>query len=324
MHGKLVISIDFEKYWGMQDFKTIENLEDRLKNVDKVVYSLLEKFDNNGIHATWAAVGFLFHSDKNELLKYLPDNKPSYKNESLSPYLYIQNSNLTPEDFHFAKDLIKKISETPFQEIASHTYSHYYCLEEGQTVEHFKADLAMFQNVSNLYDYQVDTIIFPRNLVNEEYLTALNDFNINIYRGNENHFIYQPTSNKFVIPIKRGLRLLDRYINVTGHHTYKFGKDKTPYNIPASRYFAPYMRRLRFLEPLRINRIKTSMTYAARKGDIFHLWLHPHDFGINYPENMKAVDEILAHYKALVKEYGMESYNMKEVVFSPLNIENSN
>jgi hypothetical protein len=63
---------------------------------------------------------------------------------------------------------------------------------------------------------------------------------------------------------------------------------------------------------LRIARIKNSMTHAAKNNQVFHLWWHPHNFGINRKENLAALLELIAHYKKLHDEYGMESATMQE------------
>lgn len=46
MSGKLVISLDFEKYWGMRDHQSIDDYRENLDNVDEVVVRLLEFFKN--------------------------------------------------------------------------------------------------------------------------------------------------------------------------------------------------------------------------------------------------------------------------------------
>ena len=36
-------------------------------------------FERYGIHCTWATVGFLFFDDKEELLQYLPQERPALR-----------------------------------------------------------------------------------------------------------------------------------------------------------------------------------------------------------------------------------------------------
>ena len=41
------------------------------------------------------------------------------------------------DPYHFGLSLVRRIKDCPHQEIGTHTFSHYYCLEDGQTPEHF-------------------------------------------------------------------------------------------------------------------------------------------------------------------------------------------
>ena len=63
----------------------------------------------------------------------------------------------------------------------------------------------------------------------------------------------------------------------------------------------------------RLRRIKESMTYAAENNEIFHLWWHPHNFGVNKTENMRNLQELITHFEFLKEKYGMHSRNMKEI-----------
>lgn len=73
------------------------------------------------------------------------------------------------------------------------------------------------------------------------------------------------------------------------------------------------MRPLRFLEWLKVRRIKNSMTHAAKHGEIFHLWWHPHNMGIDQEENFKNLETILKHYQTLKRTYGIESASMHDI-----------
>jgi len=45
---------------------------------------------------------------------------------------------------------------------------------------------------------------------------------------------------------------------------------------------------------------------------VFHLWWHPHNFGVNLVENIALLREILEHFRKLHSEYGMMSSAMAE------------
>ena len=55
------------------------------------------------------------------------------------------------------------------------------------------------------------------------------------------------------------------------------------------------------------------MTYAAKNNEAYHLWWHPHNFGINLPQNLLFLESILIHFVFLKKEYGMESKTMRAI-----------
>ena len=149
-NGKFVISLDFEIYWGVRDVVKLADYRDRLLGVRQVIPRLLKVFNDYNIHATFATVGFLFFSNKNQLLLNLPHKLPQYENDNLSPYC--GHFNLIGEDenqdpFHFGNKLILLIRDSG-QEIGSHTFSHYYCLEKGQTKEDFFEDIKVAKSLA--------------------------------------------------------------------------------------------------------------------------------------------------------------------------------
>ena len=51
------------------------------------------------------------------------------------------------------------------------------------------------------------------------------------------------------------------------------------------------------LEPLRMRRILSDLTHAAKKGLVYHLWWHPHNFGDHMDENLVFLKKILDHHR---------------------------
>lgn len=317
-NGKMIISLDYELMWGVRDKRTKENYGDAIANVKKATYQTLELFDQFQISATFATVGFLFHENKEQLINYAPEIKPTYNDKNLSPYPKISNylgDNETEDPYYFGYQLIQRIKNNPLHELATHTYCHYYCLEPGQNEEQFEADLKKALEVAKEKDVKIHSIVFPRNQYSEANLRICKEFGITSYRGNESHYIYTTGNVENQTPLRRALRLLDSYINITGYHCYssKFVKESSPCNIPSSRFLRPYQKTLSFLEDLKMSRIKRSMTYAAKNNLIYHLWWHPHNFGRNTEENLKNLKSILEHYKYLSEKYNFESLTMKKL-----------
>ncbi len=317
-HGAMIISLDCELYWGIHDVMDIADYQNNLLGVRQVVPRMLDLFKSLDIHVTWATVGFLFYSDKQKLLANLPDKKPGYSDKGLSPYPKIKNigEGETTDPFHYASSLIDIIKKVPFQEIGTHTFSHYYCLEEGQNGDDFEADLKAAVHAGVHKDVNIKSIVFPRNQINEQYLHICQKHGLSTYRGNEQSFLYNPDCHKKNQSVyKRALRLLDTYINITGDHIYSLEEKHqlSVINLPSSKFLRPYNHHLRWAEPLKLNRIKKSMTKAAKEKKIYHLWWHPHNFGIHIEENCRLLKNILEHFKELQHKYGMQSMNMGEV-----------
>ncbi|GAX89384.1 polysaccharide deacetylase family protein [Effusibacillus lacus] len=315
--GTFVISLDFELYWGVRDKTTIDEYKDNLLGVRQAVPALLDLFQEYQIHATWSVVGFLFARTKEELFRAIPLKKPRYVNPYLSPYhtLHEIGMNEQEDPFHFAPSLIEKILSYPNQTIGTHTFSHYYCLEKGQNMETFRDDLLSAIQIASTYNVRLESLVFPRNQFNGEYLSICEELGIKCYRGNPSSWIYRANNQEDPSLLKRLARFCDAYINISGHNCHSFEKIKSayPFDIPASRFLRPYWSRLDMFESLRLKRIQSDLTYAAKNGLVYHLWWHPYNFGVNLEKNLSFLKKILAHYGKLRMEYGMNSLNMEQI-----------
>lgn len=327
--GIFTVSLDFEQHWGTHDTQSLAAYREDLLGACRIIPAVLELFAEYEVHVTWATVGLLLFETKDELMQGMPDKIPAYVRTELSPYPLLRDlgSSEKEDPFHYAASLVRLIRSYPYQEIGSHTFSHYYCLEEGQTHETFAADLkAVQQAMYDKYGETVRSFVFPKNQIQQEYLSSCLSQGILAYRGTPRHWIYDPGTDEQNSSLARLLRLLDTYVCLTGHHTYQLSEiaDSKPFNIRASRFLRAYSRLARVLEPLKINRIKSGLTYAAKHNSVYHLWWHPHNFGKNAEKNINLLREILQHYAALKTEYGFKSLNMGEIADQLVNKEQSN
>ncbi len=314
-NGKFVISLDFELQWGVFDKETLESYKTNILGVREALPKTLEMFDSYNVKATFATVGFLFARDKEELLRFIPKEKPQYTDPNLSPYskqLALVKDSESEDSLHFAASLIDLIKKYPDQELATHTFSHYYCLEEGQKVDDFRRDTQAAIAIAQEGGAELKSLVFPKNQFNEEYLQVCKELGISSYRGNETSWIYSAKNEEEQTLLKRAFRLLDTYLNISGHNCATMQEVGTsyPYNIPSSRFLRPFSPKLSFLEGFRLRRILKSMTHAAKTKTIFHLWWHPHNFGANQQENFYFLTKILEHYQKLNAKYGFESVTM--------------
>ena len=317
MRGLFVISLDFELMWGVKDCATTDGYgHTNVLHVPQVIDRMLRLFDKHQIHATFGTVGLIMLNNSYEAHKFIPSEVPSYINQSLSPYAdnYLDNIKDSETSLFFAPDIVEKLKNNVNIEIGSHTFGHYYCNAEGQTLNQFSADIERAVEVASDKDIKLQSIIFPRNNVRVEYLDVCKKYGITIYRGNAKKFFSQ-TSNIIYSLLQRICRLVDAYINIGGQTSFEYGEikcDNDMFNIPASRMLRPYSSRLAFLEKLRLRRIKKELSHAARNGKLYHLWWHPHNFGANTNENFEFLEKILTHFDKCRTQYDMRSCSMKE------------
>ena len=282
-HGSLIISLDFEMMWGMHDVATKDGYgQSHIKNVPEVIDRLLDLFKVYGVHATFATVGMIMCGGKEELLSDIPNSLPSYDNKTCSPYGKVM-AEIQPseEPLFFQKAVVKKLRDAEGIEVGTHTYCHYYCWEQGQTIDQFDTDIQKAVEVAHRNGIEIRSIVFPRNQVSEEHLKVCAKYGITSYRGNAAKY-FTHTQSRLRYLQNRILRMLDAYLNVGGLASTPYTSinlNEKPLNLRASRFLRPYSHNLAFLNGMRLNRIKREMIHAAQYNEIYHLWWHPHNFG---------------------------------------------
>lgn len=321
MSGTFTISLDFELYWGVHDKRSLEDYGRNILGARDAIPRMLDLFERYGIHCTWATVGFLFFDDKEELLQYLPNERPSYANPALSPYPRIARigPNERRDPYHFGLSLVRRIMDYPHQEIGTHTFSHYYCLEPGQTAETFRADLKAAEASAARLGLVLRSLVFPRNQYSAAYLGVCRDAGIEAVRGNQTSWWLRSEGEAGETLPRRIGRRLDHYLPLSGVNSVAAEiVEHGIIDIPSSRFLLPASSRVRALDGLCHRRIAAGMTHAATTGRIYHLWWHPHNFGSHRAENMAILQRILEHYRSLAEEHGMVSRNMGEIAATVL------
>ena len=312
MNGTLIVSLDFELFWGMLDVCPLEQYQDNVLGGKKAIPKLLQLFEKYGIHATWATVGFLFADNYEELSRYFPEQHPGYANPKLDGYSWFDKigKDETTAPCFYAPGLLEQIAATPGQEIGSHSFCHYYCREAGQTTQEFEADMRAAREIAQCKGYDVTSVILPRNQCEPEYTEVLRRCGFTAYRDEENDWIHEKIKCR---PLLRLLRLLDVYLPLTGPGGYVPRCENGIWNLVGSRMFKPIFPQLAFLEGLKLRRIKSQMRHAAKHGLVFHLWWHPHNIGVRTEEHLQQLEEIFRYFIQLQETYGMVSLNMGEV-----------
>ena len=174
------------------------------------------------------------------------------------------------------------------------------------------------KNIAKSMGVEIESIVFPRNMINKKYLEVCYKNGITSYRGTEKAYIYNidPKSIFYKWQLFRILRIIDGYVNITGYNTYNvknINKKHNIINIPSSRFLRPFDSKLKAFEWLKLRRIRKSMKHAAKNNELFHLWWHPHNFGANMEENFKNLESIFKEYQLLNDKYQFESVTMTDL-----------
>src|ERR1700694_5390964 len=315
--GALVVSLDFELHWGMRDHIGPNDPEFAdLRPSRQIVADLAALFARRGIRASWATVGFLFASTGRELAAHLPDVRPAYHQTHLDPYLEAVGEDEESDPEHLAGSLIRDLAATPGQELASHTFSHYYCLETGQTEAALRADLAAAQAIARLRGLNLTSLVWPRNQWNPRYAAAVLDSGFICFRGTQPSWGHRARRPDDQGVLSRAARLMDSYGGSSPPPTTPWDRVRRRdglCDIPASAFLRPYSPRRRALEPLRLARLARGLKNAARAGRIFHLWWPPHNFARHTTQCFYLLKRLFDAYDRLNDTEGMQSLSMGDV-----------
>ena len=82
----LVISLDFELFWGVAESKTIKNYGANVEGVWQAIPAMLALFERYGIRTTWATVGMLMCKNYKQWCEIIPSIMPTYAQKSFSTY----------------------------------------------------------------------------------------------------------------------------------------------------------------------------------------------------------------------------------------------
>lgn len=282
------LSLDLELLFGAQG-KNEEEIDKFRKtilpNIRKRIQELLTLLEEYHIKATWAVCGRLF-------LDKCAGEHEKRANQYLKRDL---TSSVGADRAWYGRDIVKDIIHNNIKhEIASHGFSHvpFSRISEKTAYQEVRESLRAARD----FGITVESFIFPRNEVS--HLKVLKECGIKCYR---------------TVPRKRDLglcptkffRSIDYFFGLRHSSPVKPREDTFGLlQIPASDALyrsTTAMHLARF--PPRNNLLwkwKEGIKETVKKGGIFHVWMHPHDFQTRI---MK--DELTKFFK-LVKAYRLQ------------------
>jgi hypothetical protein len=305
LSGKFVISLDFELMWGLYDSAGPQRARASVLGAREAIPRILERLLAADLGCTWATVGLLLCRDREQMLALLQElaqgEDASEHYGRVLRYVDGQVGRDESEDpCHFADSLIRTIVATPRQELGTHSFSHYCCLQPGASAKQFMRELNAAADVSAALEARPCSLVFPRNQVLDSVVAELPAAGISAWRGHPPGMLYDERGRGAVRAFKRGARLLDAFLPLCRNldHEPVLDADR-PLNVPASRFLRPWSPALAAVHPLHTRRIRAEMTQAAQRGNDYHLWWHPHNFGEFQQQNLAALDGLLEHYQRL-------------------------
>ena len=298
------ISLDFELYWGIFDKVPLEGRKEYFSITRLVIPQMLSLFEKESIHVTWAIVGMLFADNWADWALAKPALPPTYGDDKFSSYRLkdAYAADTAYDKFFFAPDLVSQIQRTPHQEIGTHTFSHYYCQEQGQTLAQFESDLEAAKKIARRKNISLESLVFPRNQYQKDYLKVCFKQGIKTVRSNPDIWFWEETVKSTLQ--KKVFRTGDAYLPLGKRTSYPLSSlavtPGMPLSIPASRLLRPVHPESKILNYLRLRRVLEEMTVAAKSRLCYHLWWHPHNFGNNPTQSMEDLGTIVGHFKRRV------------------------
>jgi len=319
--GTFVISIDFELMWGVHDRLTIADYGKNVLGGRQSIPFILSLFEKYGVRATWACVGAMFASSIEELFEYYPvcaQNQvdvPGSIRASMNVYSLGRSEKDDP--YHYAPSLLRLISGSFGQEIATHTYTHFACFDRPQSSSTFASDVQSSLNIAKKYNSRIKSIVFPRNQIPSSYLGVLPSLGITHFRGLDSLDRFY-ASNRRLIPfiMHRACRIYDSVLPGVGtirNNPSAHGNDLV--NVSASRFLRP-LTKSSLYNKLHLIRIKSEILEAAKANRVYHLWFHPHNFGHDLSSSLQRLESILQFFLECKNKYGMRSSCMSDFVVS--------
>ena len=197
---------------------------------------------------------------------------------------------------HFAPSLVQRIIAVPGQDFASHTFSHFFAREPGQTAAQFAADLKSAISAAELHGSRPYSLVFPRNQHRSAYDHVLRAAGFRCFRGVTAGWLHRATNAQELTVAHRALRWLDDVVPGGPSRTIPLAAlyaDDGLVNVPASHFLRPIRYKADIAARLQRARLAAALAQAACEGAMLHLWWHPHNFGANLEMSLAHLTDIL-------------------------------
>ncbi len=259
MPGSIILSLDCEGLWGVQDNMGVHEGAVTRESMEWAYRTILRSLDRHGLRATFAFVG-LFAMPPDEQLERLRvlRESPAHRVWTSAAYQDLSKGRSSGWEFTDALEWIRSSDE---HEIASHSYSHLPLHEFPDSQALLELELDGVRSWAAEAGVDLRTYIFPRNQVSDLRTQpgTLLGFRDGPARGG-------PLAVKL------------HYLNPRGHAEGRPSAGSAPVAIPGGAMIQWRCGMKRWIPPrIAIQRWRSTLRDAARTGGCAHLWLHPHN-----------------------------------------------
>jgi len=270
-------SLDYELAWGVFDKLGKSYLLSNVARANTAAREILDINNRDNFPTTWAVVGVALDksitTDKKILLVDSDFTKDASAFEFLSGISEVDLESLLNIPDGFIKDL----DSSPHQELASHTFSHFYSLDVDDSL--VERD---FERMNEVYDFlgvnRPVSLVLPKNLATRKVIDKAVSFGIKVVRKNPNTWLYAPRKHgSFERRIIRVLRYLDSFFPVGEFFSRKESDDAVCVT-EGNFFFRPSFASA-VLDRLHFFRFKLFVYGCMFTGRDVHIWSHPHNFG---------------------------------------------
>lgn len=301
----LVISLDFELAWGSFDHDHgPELLEIARWTHDCGAPLLLGQLTRNGLSATWATVGILFHDR-------LPDVgtlTPAFTKGGHDWFSFVPAgaTELEAPQWFAASFVDSLAAAVPRQEIAFHGFSHVVLGDPERSGGRAHQEIVRCAELARLRGIAAPSFVFPRNRVG--HLEELRRVGVVSYRGRD----------QLPLPIRGDLlrRVWGVGADLLGlaPELVRPSVDSGLVNVPGSlmvRHLRGWWRHIP--DAARARRLRVALGLLRARGGILHVWLHPEALYFERPRLSGLLESFFAEAGELVASGGITVMTMGEV-----------
>lgn len=289
--GSFVVSFDTELIWGSFDHTSPAEFERQYPDIRRTIDEVLALLARYEVPATWAVLGHLYLGACARDAAGLAHPELVHPRQSWYPgdwYAADPCTDRERDPLWYGDDIVDAIqAAAPLHEIGCHSFGHALYDDPALTPEAVRSDLQACLALARERGIRPRSFVFPRN--REGHHQLLREAGFVAFRGAD------PTWHAR-LPGAAGRvgHLIDQAIAIPPPVSVPTERLPGLWDIPGSmillhragiRRYVPYDSRVR--------KARAGLRHAARRGGVFHLWMHPFNLASDRVGMLAALEAIV-------------------------------